>query len=228
MNKKVPPIFDNSQLITYHDNVTYNNHGDVVLLPIRESYFNLGLKMKWMIAWMHQFSLGRDSLIMYADVDFLEQSTNDNIARMFDETDRHILQRSSRNLIIGNHLDCLTPANQVCCCGVTFATNMVYFYNTPSPYQMLPGSGGTVMTESTLHNLMTRIPILHHTTDQTLSRWAHDANVTFLQANWTRPSERWCVRGLVSSVLPINATHWRCRSRQEIHSWSTLLTQGKS
>jgi len=182
---------------------------DFVLLPIVDSYYNLGSKMVHMIRWASQLN---PETILYLDMDLAERTSEEHISSMF----AHMNTYQNEAVVVGDILDCLTIANQRCCCG-DLALSLARYYNIYEPYQLLPpmvwGGSGTGITRQAIEGMMRHSPRLHYNGDHTLSAWASSFNASFRQAPWANKHFSWCSgKQLTRRVHPIDAKTWRCNS----------------
>lgn len=185
-------------------NVNTEQNKDYVLLPIIDHYFNLGTKLYHMLKWTYELKPRR---LLYMDMDMAKKLTRKKLVQIFEAT------KHKENFIMGDILNCLTPANQFCCCDENLYQSLNYFYNVISPYQKLPpmmwGGGGTVVDDFALRNMMRINPRIHYSSDHTISFWAYSANVRFYAASWTNMRSKWCP--ILNNIPRINATSWKCK-----------------
>ena len=190
------------ELSLHVSNVTTSVTQDYVVLPIVDSYFNLGMKLYHMMRWIQHLN---PRVLLYLDMDTAEKMSRARVLRMFHEVEQHT------NIISGDIMDCLMPANQLCCCGSSLYYSLTQFYNSTTPYQLFPpmawGGGGTGFDRIAIHNMMKVHPRIHYSSDHTLSYWARQANVTFHRASWSTMRDKWCPM----KVYEINASSWKCR-----------------
>ena len=76
-------------------------NGSYITLPIVESYFNLGWKLVNMIQWISNINT---DIVFYVDMDMAEQLSKSKLTKILYEVKK-------KNGIVGDILDCLTPAN---------------------------------------------------------------------------------------------------------------------
>ena len=197
--KEVPCVVDPSQ-ITTHGNIT--RIGSHVTFPMVDSYFHLGYKLINMVIWTAANT--KATKILYIDKDSLDSETSSSLNNKFANIPLH------GDFVVGDIMNCLTPANQLCCC------NNAYFagqYNLSSPFKVSHsiawGGSGIGFNRVTLTKLLMHRPRLLYASDQTLSSWAHVSDINFRQAKWSSRARRWCSSGELN-VNKINETSWVC------------------
>jgi len=184
-----------------------------IKLPVVESYFNLGWKLVNMIQWISNINT---DIVFYVDMDMAEQLSKSKLTKILHEIKKN-------NGVVGDILDCLTPANQLCCCNSIY--HFSAFYNLSSPYKVAPpmmwGGGGIGFTREAIQKMLLVTPRVHFTGDQTLSRWAHQAGIRFHQASWSNKHNVWCNRntGLNSKIKKKDDYNWSCFSKSKIYSF---------
>ena len=177
--------------------------GNTITLSLVDSYHNMGRKIVQMLLWSLQLNPRN---ILYLDMDVASRTSNLHLVQMFEEL-------AIKGGAVGDILDCLTPANQVCCCGKEAQAHFVTFYSLRNPYQRAPfmlwGGGGIGLTGNALHRMVAVKPILHTTSDHTLSYWAHAAHIKLTQASWSHKHFEWCTSKAMD-VYKIDSQTWQC------------------
>ena len=203
----------------FHFNVNNINastkiiNDNYITLPVVESYFNLGLKLVNMIQWI---SNRNTDIVLYIDMDMAENLSKSKLTKMLHEIKKN-------NGVVGDILDCLTPANQLCCCNSVY--HFSSFYNLSSPYKIAPpmmwGGGGIGFNRETIQKMLLFTPKIHYTSDQTLSYWANQAGIRFHQASWSNKHDKWCNinTGLNSQIEKKDEYSWSCFSKSKIHNF---------
>ena len=200
-------------------NITVQTSQDYVLLPIVDSYFNLGNKLYHMIKWTSQL---KANVVLYLDMDVAEKMTPKNIVQMFVEVKKY------DNVIVGDILDCLMPANQLCCCGNNLYFSLTHFYESSTPYEVFPpimwGGGGIGFDDIAIQNMIKVNTRIHFSSDHTISAWARQVNVRFHQSSWSHMHFKWCPK-LINDIQKINATSWKCNAHtfSKTHTFSKMI-----
>ena len=182
--------------------VTKNSHVHVEL-PMVDSYVHLGYKVVSMMRWVAAHA--DPTRVLYLDKDRLDRQTPSSLRAIFARIP------AERRCVVGDVMECLTPANQVCCCNNHhYATQ----YNLSSPYARSPailwGGAGIGFNRQVLAELVAHPPShLLPYSDQTLSMWAHRARIPLEQAEWSFRARRWCTTGAME-VVTVDRDHWKC------------------
>ena len=191
-----------------------------VELPMTDAYVHLGYKLVRMVQWIARHATPQR--VLYLDKDMLDRQTSLSVHKMFAS-----IPVDSESMV-GDIMNCLTPANQVCCCENHFHAEQ---YNLSSPYARSPpiawGGAGIGFSHRVLARLASQdfVHVLPYS-DQTLSMWAHQVGVHLVQANWSFTAQRWC-SGHTLRVIPFNETHWQC-SPSKAAALRTLTTSSSS
>ena len=189
----------------------------VTRLPgILEAYFLLGTKIRAMFTSFLE-DLGNVSTVFYFDVDVLQRMDAKKVWYIVGS-----FKHMRGPVAMGDVLDCLTPANQVCCCRDGHYSS---FWNRTRPFErghpILYGGAGMGFNRPAL--LMMRRNVLdiravHPFGDHTISNWAKKAHVSLVQWNVTSYSSRWCP-GLERNHVRLNANSWMCHRTKRVHHW---------
>jgi hypothetical protein len=185
---------------------------ETIVLPVVDSHHNMGRKIVHMLQWASYLNA---NYVLYLDMDVAGRTSHALVAHMFDEI-------AAKGDAVGDVLDCLTPANQVCCCGSVAQAHFASFYNLTLPYERAPpmlwGGGGIGLTNNALQRMVALKPSLHTTSDHTLSLWAHAAHVALHQASWSEKHAEWCSSGAMD-VHVVDAQTWQCqKARHRNHT----------
>ena len=184
---------------------TYHETNGTVVLPVVDSHHNMGRKIMHMFQWASHLNA---AYVLYLDMDVAGRASHALLTNMFDEL-------AAKGDAVGDVLDCLTPANQLCCCGPIAQAHFASFYNLTLPYERAPpmlwGGGGIGLTGVALRRMIALTPSLHTTSDHTLSLWARAANVAFHQASWSRKHIEWCSSGTMD-VHVVDTQTWQCQN----------------
>ena len=210
--KQVPCSVDPSQIITHG---SINRTGNHVTFPMVDSYFHLGYKIINMVIWTALNT--RATKILYLDKDILDSQTSRSLENKFKNIPLN------GEFIVGDIMNCLTPANQFCCCNNKYYAGQ---YDLSSPFQVshsiVWGGAGIGFNRFTLAKLLMHRPYLLYASDQTLSSWAHISGIKFRQASWSSRAHYWCSSGALN-VKRINESSWMCP-----WSWKVIQIKKKS
>lgn len=182
-----------------------------VVFPMVDTYFALGYKIIRMVHWLQTHASIQK--VLYLDKDIVENETPLTIANKFSEIPLHTQS------MVGDIMDCWTPANQMCCCANRFFAqqhNLTSAYDSPPP--LLHGASGIGFNLPSLKTLVSRAADILPYSDHTLSAWANKSGIHFQQAAWSKRAHRWCKQAKMR-VTPVNDTHWKCG-----HSNKTVTT----
>ena len=206
-SKKDVPCRINSFNIVTNGSVVQNSNTRVTL-PMVDSYFHMGHKIVSILVWTAHNS--NASKILYLDNDALRSETKRSLQLKFDDISLR------ENVLVGDIMNCLTPANQVCCCNNRFYSghhdlNSVFEYSRA----VMWGGAGVGFNRFTLNQMLKFRPNVFYSSDQTLSSWAVSSGVPFRQCNWSFTASKWCSSGDLD-VRAINETHWMCPKSRRI------------
>jgi hypothetical protein len=183
-------------------------HDDVVVVPVVDSYHNLGRKVVHAFRWVVPLSF---RVLLYMDMDYLESMSTDHLSRIA----RRVTTAHDRSTVLGEILDCLTVVNQYCCCASHLALSVAHFYRQTRdlgarlPPLLYGGSGMGFTRQAHVAMMRVATPSIHYSSDHTLSQWARDAGVSFVAGNWS--DHRWCEsRSPLQAVTRVANYTWKC------------------
>lgn len=206
------------------NNVSHPDIVDYVLLPVVDAYHNMGNKLVHMVRWV---AMLQPQVVLYLDTDFAQRTSERQLSAMFAHTSKYLDQTA----FVGDEMDCLFAANQVCCCGHHHALSMIDFYGLAGPYTQIPsvmwGGGGIGLTGRAVAHMLQIPPTrTHYNSDHTLSLWARSINATMYQAPWSRNHFTWCSNTNSMRVHRLSLDAWKCKAHDKLtHSFAALLAR---